>query len=129
MLMHVFALVSWWYGSGWLDQITLVKQRFARATDRYSLSLLIRTLFSPFKQLDAYGGGAGPLDVRLRAWLDRLISRFIGALIRSFMIIVGLVVLVLESLGAIIRLVLWPLLPLFPLIGLVFAMNGWMPWL
>lgn len=126
--MYVFALVSWWYGSGWIDQLALVKQRFARAADRYSLGLLVRTLFSPFKQLDAYSGGVGSLDVRLRAWLDRLISRFIGALIRSFMLIVGLVILLFEFVLAVLRMVLWPFVPVVPLIGVVLAFSGWLPW-
>lgn len=126
--MQVLALVSWWYGLGWLDQISLVRQRFARATDRYSLGLLLRTLFSPFKQLDAYGGGGGSLDVQLRAWFDRQISRFIGAMIRSFMLIVGTIVLLLEFVVAFVRLVVWPVLPLLPVVGLVGALAGWLPW-
>lgn len=126
--MQVLALVSWWYGLGWLDQASLVRQRFARATDRYSLSLLLRTLFSPFKQLDAYGGGSGPLDARLRAWLDRLISRLIGAMIRSFMIIVGVIVLVFELIVAVVRLAIWPVIPVLPILGLVLALTGWFPW-
>lgn len=126
--MHVLALVSWWYGLGWLDQVSLVRQRFTRATDRYSLSLLLRTLFSPFKQLDAYSGSGGSLDSRLRAWLDRLISRLIGAMIRSFMIVVGLVALVIEAGIALIRLIFWPILPILPLFGIILALSGWLPW-
>jgi len=126
--MQFVALVSWWYGSGWLDQIGLVRGRFARVADRYSLGLLLRTLFSPFKQLDAYGGGGLGLDARLRAWLDRQISRMIGALIRSFMIVIGLVVIVAEALIAVLRLLLWPFIPLAPLVGLVLTLVGWLPW-
>lgn len=126
--MQFVALVSWWYGSGWLDQIGLIRGRFARVADRYSLSLLIRTLFSPFKQLDAYGGGGGALDARLRSWLDRQISRMIGAMIRIFMIVVGVIVICAEALVATLRLLVWPLIPLSPLIGLVLALTGWVPW-
>lgn len=126
--MQFVALVSWWYGSGWLDQIGLVRRRFAGVADRYSLSLLLRTLFSPFKQLDAYSGGSGPLDARMRAWLDRLISRLIGAMIRSLMLIVGLIAIVIEAMFAVFRLVFWPLVPALPVIGLVLALVGWLPW-
>ena len=126
--MHVLALVSWWYGLGWLDQVSLVRQRFVRATDRYSLSLLLRTLFSPFKQLDAYSGGSGPLDARLRAWLDRLISRLLGAMVRSFMIVVGSVVLATESIFGLVRLVAWPVVPILPVAGIILTLSGWIPW-
>ena len=128
MLMYVLALVSWWYGSGWLDQASLVKRRFLAAADRYSLGLLLKTLFMPFKQLDAYAGGGGSLDSRFRAWLDRLISRCIGAMIRSVMIVIGTVVLVFETLVAGLRLALWPVLPLFPVLGVFLWLNGWLPW-
>lgn len=125
--MHFVALVSWWYGSGWLDQIGLIRERFSRVADRYSLSLLLRTFFSPFKQLDAYGGGDG-LNARLKAWLDRLISRMIGAMIRSFMMVVGLIAIAIEALIAVLRLFVWPLIPLTPLIGLILVLIGWLPW-
>lgn len=125
--MQFVAVISWWYGLGWLDQVALVRKRFARTADRYSLSLLIRTLFSPFKQLDAYGGGTS-LDARLRAWLDRQISRMIGAMIRIFMLIVGFVVVAVEALLAVFWLVMWPLIPLLPIIGFIFASVGWLPW-
>ena len=123
------ALVSWWYGSGWLDQVGLVRKRFAQVADRYSLGLLARTLFSPFKQLDAYGNGGNSLDAKLRGWLDLQISRMIGAMIRSFMLIVGLLALLIEALIAVSRLIAWPLLPILPFVGLLLMMIGWIPWL
>ena len=123
------ALVSWWYGSGWLDQVGLVRTRFARVTDRYSLGLLARTLFSPFKQLDAYGNGGNSLDAKLRGWLDLQISRMIGAMIRSCMLIFGLMAMLVEALIAVLRLIVWPLLPVMPVIGLILMMIGWVPWL
>lgn len=126
--MQFVALVSWWYGLGWLDQVSLVRQRFTSTADRYSLGMLVRTLFSPFKQLDATSGRGGSLDTRMRAWLDRQISRFIGAMIRSFMIVVGLMALLIEGIAALTRLVVWPLLPIFPIIGFVLALSGWLPW-
>ena len=126
--MQFLALVSWWYGSGWLDQVALVRQRFSRVADRYSLALLARSLFSPFKQLDAYGNGGNSLDAKLRAWFDLQISRMIGAMIRTFMLIVGLIAIVIEGLIALLRLVIWPVLPALPVIGLLLMLNGWLPW-
>ncbi len=126
--MHLLAFVSWWYGLGWLDQVTLVRGRFTRATDRYSLLLLVRTLFSPFKQLDANNGGRRGLDAQFRAWVDRLVSRCIGAMVRSFMLVVGLIVLIFEAMLACFRLAMWPVLPLTPLLGLMLMLTGWIPW-
>lgn len=127
MRMLVVSLLSWWYGAGWRDQIHLVSERLAKAADRYSISLLLRSLFSPFRQISA-GSVSGPLDARMRAWFDKLISRFIGAMVRTTIIIVGSVALLLSVTFGALRLIIWPVLPLIPLVGLIMTMSGWMPW-
>lgn len=127
MRMLVVSLLSWWYGAGWRDQIHLVSERLAKAADRYSISLLLRSLFSPFRQISA-GSVSGPLDARMRAVFDKLISRFIGAMVRTTIIIVGSVALLLSVTFGALRLIIWPVLPLIPLAGLIMAMSGWMPW-
>jgi hypothetical protein len=125
--MLVVSLLSWWYGAGWRDQIHLVSERLATAADRYSISLLLRSLFAPFRQISA-GSVSGSLDARFRAGLDKLISRFIGAMVRTTIIIIGSVALLLGVIFGAIRLIVWPVLPLLPFIGLIMAMSGWMPW-
>lgn len=125
--MLVVSLLSWWYGAGWRDQIHLVSERLAKAADRYSISLLLRSLFAPFRQISA-GSVSGPLDARFRAWLDKLISRGIGAMVRTAIIIVGSVALLIGVIIGALRLIVWPFLPLLPFVGLVMTMSGWIPW-
>lgn len=127
--MLVVSLLSWWYGAGWRDQTKLVSDRLAGALDRYSISLLLRSLFSPFRQISAGSVTSGPLDARFRAWMDKLISRFIGAFVRSILIITGTILLVLEIIVGIARLILWPFLPLLPAAGFVLMALDWLPWL
>jgi hypothetical protein len=55
----------------------------------------------------------------MRAFFDRLLSRFIGAGIRSVLIGIGLAAAFLGLLIGIIKILLWPLIPAFPLIGLL----------
>ena len=122
--MHMLtSFLSWWYGEGWLIQINEVKNRLSRVNDRYSISLLLSTLFSPFRQISA-GSVRGPLGVQLRAWLDRLVSRFIGAGIRSVLIFIGIVAAFLEVLVGVLRLALWPLMPVMPVLGFVAMTVG-----
>jgi len=127
--MLVVSLLSWWYGAGWRDQINLVSNRLLGAADRYSIFLLLRSLFAPFRQISAGSVTSGPLDARFRAWMDKLISRCIGAMIRTVLIITGAIMLVLEVIVGIFRLIVWPFLPLAPIAGFVLMMMGWMPWL
>lgn len=126
--MFSVSLFSWWYSTGWRDQAELCGARLSRVSDRFSIGLLLRSLFSPFRQISAdvsYGAG---LDAKVRAWLDRLISRCIGAMVRSALILTGAILLLFEIIIAAIRLVAWPVLPFFPLIGILLVMSGWIPW-
>ena len=104
-------------------QIGEVLERLARVNDRYSITLLLSTLFSPFRQISA-GSVRGPLGVQLRAWADRLLSRFIGAGIRSVLILIGVVAACFEVIFGFLRFALWPLLPLLPLIGIGWSIVG-----
>jgi hypothetical protein len=127
--MLFVSLMRWWYGFGWLDQAGLVRNRLDKVADYFSIELLLRTFFKPFRQIDADRAQKGSLDVVLRGMLDQLFSRVIGALIRLFMIVFGSIVVALETLVGLARLVVWPVLPLLPLLGLVLSLKGWLPWL
>ena len=126
--MLFVSLIRWWYGTGWLDQLRLVRERFDRSADFFSLELSFRTLFKPFRQIDADSVRKGSLDVILRAVFDQLFSRLIGAFARTILIVVGSVALLFEGLVGVIRLIIWSLMPGLPAIGLVLAISGWMPW-
>lgn len=126
--MFPASLFSWWYSTGWRDQAKLFRERLSRVSDRFSISLLLGSFFSPFRQISAEGSYGRGLDAKFRAWLDKLISRFIGAMVRSALILTGVVLLFLELMIGAVRLVAWPLLPVFPVLGIVFMASGWVPW-
>ena len=127
--MLFVSLIRWWYGSGWLDQLTLVRDRFDRTADLFSLELSLRTLFKPFRQIDADRTRKGSLDVILRALFDQLFSRFIGALARTTLIVVGSTALLFEGLLGVVRLAAWPLVPVLPLMMVPVAQSGLVAWL
>lgn len=114
--MQLGAFFGWWYTVGWIDQIQLVRERLIRLSDFFSMGLLVKNLFKPFKQLDT-DTVKGSLDVVLRAWVDRMISRMIGAMIRTTLILVGVVSWLVGLLMGIVWLVVWPTLPVFPVVG------------
>lgn len=125
--MFILGTLSWWYGAGWRQRLTMLKERLANTVDYFSIDLLLRTLFLPFRQISA-GHVNGPLGVKFRAFLDRIISRMIGGLIRSTMIIFGTAAIVVHSIVGGIVLVIWAFIPLLPVIGLILFTAGWMPW-
>lgn len=125
--MLLLSFFSWWYGAGWANELTRVKRQIGGVADTFSIVLLIQTLFAPFRQIDT-GRIQGSLGVQVRAWVDRLVSRLIGAMIRSFMIVFGVVSLASVSVYGAARLLIWPLLPLLSGISLIAFAVGWLPW-
>jgi len=125
--MFILGVLSWWYGTGWRQRAVKLRDRLASTEDFFSIDLLIRTLFAPFRQISA-GKVEGPIGVQMRAFFDRLVSRIIGAAVRSFMMIVGIVALILTTLLGCVGLLLWALIPLLPMVGIVLCISGWLPW-
>lgn len=125
--MFIVGLFSWWYGRGWLDQAMAAKDRLLGLYDYFSIDMLVRTLFMPFRQISA-GGVRGSLSVQLQAWVDQMVSRIIGMMVRTVMIVIGSVSLLLACVVNIVMLVLWPFVPLLPVVGCVLSMTGWIPW-
>ncbi|HEX7483556.1 MAG TPA: hypothetical protein VF281_00230 [Candidatus Saccharimonadales bacterium] len=126
--MFIVGILSWWYGAGWRHRFSMLRERLATTIDYFSIDLLAGTLFSPFRQISA-GHVNGSLGVKFHAFLDRLISRCIGAMVRSTMIVIGTAAIILHSLIGCATLVVWAFLPLLPLIGLYLFTIGWLPWI
>ena len=51
--MFIVGLLGWWYGAGWRERARMIIERLAKAYDFFSLDLLIKTLFAPFRQISA----------------------------------------------------------------------------
>jgi len=125
--MFIIGILGWWYGQGWRQRAVRLGEKLAGTVDYFSIDLLLRTLFSPYRQISA-GKVRGPLGVQMRAFFDRLISRLIGGMIRLFMIIIGAVAIVLHAVIGLVLLVVWAVIPVAPVVGIVLFMSGWLPW-
>lgn len=125
--MVIRDILVWWYTVGFRQRITAAKERFDGIADYFSIGLLFKTLFAPFRQISA-GQVNGPLEVQVRALFDRLISRFIGALARLVVICIGAVWLVCALGVTALTLIMWIVLPVLPFVGLGLFAMGWMPW-
>lgn len=125
--MFIVGLFTWWYGIGWKQRLLEAREHLASTYDYFSIDLLARTLFSPYRQISA-GKVRGPIGVQMRAWFDRLISRTIGAIVRSLMIVMGVVTLVVTVIVNAVVIVAWGLVPLAPVIGMIVMGTGWVPW-
>ncbi len=94
----------------------------SRILSFFSIFDLLKTLFSPFRQ-DALETKGAPLNIKLQALGGNIISRIFGFIIRTALIMTGLVMLIVSYALGLIVVLLWPLLPLMPLVVIVLTIN------
>lgn len=122
--MLFVSLLRWWYSDGWRRRARIVSTQIDGVIDYFSIDLLARTLFSPYRQISA-GKVDGPLGVQLRAFADRLISRLIGAMIRTILLIMGVIAIAAQVIFGVVILVLWAFVPVLPVVGVILTLIGW----
>ena len=125
--MFLVGIFQWWYGNGLLQYIRQSFLGVLRTADFFSVGLLLRTLFNPFRQISAAPVG-GALSVQLSAFFDKMFSRVIGAVVRFMVIIVGLLMILLRFLWMIVGIIMWLALPLMPFIGIILWQLGVSVW-
>jgi len=96
--------ISWWYADGLKGFMQRLGLQLAKITDFFSVGLLIKTLFTPFRLIDSYSADGQSLDDKIRAGLDKLIARFIGGLIRSTVLLFAIIVILLHFKARILKL-------------------------
>jgi hypothetical protein len=107
--MFMLDLFVWWYGAGWAGVLKSTRKRLERLGDMFSISILMRTLFSPWRRIISYPGAG--LDAKLRAFGDNLVSRCIGFVIRAFVLVSATIVFGCMLVIGLAELIAWPLVP------------------
>lgn len=109
IIMFIPLLFSWWYGRGWLWTIRSSRSRLRAINEIFSVSILIRTLFSPWKQIES----KKTFQNFIQSTVDNFISRLIGAVLRFFMLLTALILTLLVLVFGLLAVIIWPLIPLF----------------
>ena len=91
------------------------------AADFFSIRLLVRNMFAPFRQISAGGTTSQALSAQISAFFDRLLSRFVGAMVRFFLLVIGTVIIVIQAVVGAAVAILWPLAPLLVVVCFVLA--------
>lgn len=121
--MFLVGILSWWYSDGLASRLKIIANRLKSSADFFSIGLLFSTLFNPFRQISANETG-GSINIQIQSFFDRLLSRTIGAFMRFMMIIIGIIVITLQSISGFIILLFWLVTPLLPIAGLIVATIG-----
>lgn len=120
------ALFSWWYGDGWRLQLLKASRRLAGVLDTFSVEIILRTWFAPFRQIGTERYGKS-VDAIVRAWIDRTVSRIIGGIVRTFVLIMGLIAYAVTAVLSGVFLIAWLLTPVVSVLALVAALTRWVP--
>ena len=115
------AFISWWYGRGWLATIDQAGNRMKVLVEVFSIPILFKTLFSPWKQIVSVASSDQALNTKFRAGIDNLISRFVGFWVRTFVLITAVISMLVAAVIGFVWIVIWPVLPLMPPILLVLS--------
>jgi hypothetical protein len=110
LVMLVLSFFSWWYGLGWIQVAKSFRTRLTGTLESFSVTQLMRTLFSPWRRIITYPGAS--LADRMRAWGDNLFSRVMGFIVRLFVLVGALVAVVVIAIFSLLAIIIWPLLPL-----------------
>ena len=117
-----FELIVWWYGQGWLLLIHNVQRRLVRTSHLFSVPILVRTLFAPWRRIMTYPGAS--IGEHARALADNLVSRAVGLVVRLLVLVAAGVMLLGVCLAGIIEIIAWPLVPLAVVGAVVKGITG-----
>ena len=109
----IFAIYLYWhYGAGLKGLFRIWKNFLLFSFHFFSLLPLLQTLFSPWHRLtSSYGRGFDPM-VWTRAFIENMISRILGAIVRSAVISMGILAELFIFIAGALLVLLWLILPL-----------------
>ena len=108
--------IRWWYGPGWALRVRMLREHLANSVAFFSLGTLLKTLFAPWRQNITSTRPDESIDAKFRAFLDNLISRFVGFWVRIFVLITGISLLLAIAIVNMLYVLIWPIIPLSPAI-------------
>lgn len=118
--MAIVVMLGWWYSQGWLWSIQGIGRRIKAIGSVFAVGVLIRTWFSPWKQITS----PSSFQNFFQAAVDNTISRLIGGVVRTMMLLAALVWAIVTILIGVVFVIIWPLLPLSIFLLPILALGG-----
>jgi hypothetical protein len=122
--MNVILMLRWRYSEGFRWVAQSYAQRMKRVERDFSVRIIIKTLFAPWKQMTS----SVTSHNFFQALVDNTVSRLIGFIVRLFVLIAaGIVIIFVTTIYSAI-FVIWPIMPLLvvvlPLLGIWIGVKG-----
>ena len=109
--MLAVALLQWWYSRGWLETGKRGLGMASSVVQSFSVPILAKTLFAPWKQIVALKPANDNIQLKLRRVLDNLVSRVVGFMVRSLTLLTALIMALFALAIGVVMIVIWPLIP------------------
>ena len=121
-VMIALEILTWWYRQGWAQVAKNAEVRFFKVSHMFSVPILLRTLFAPWRRIVTYPGAS--IDAKLRAMGDNMVSRVVGFSVRAMVLFSAGVMLTITALLAAIQFLVWPLMPPAIVVFLIKGITG-----
>jgi hypothetical protein len=82
---------AWWYGDNFKRTQKIARYFLIKIWDNFSIGLLLKSLFAPWKQ-DVISSRGQPINIVFRIFMMNIFSRFVGFIVRSLVILIGLLI-------------------------------------
>lgn len=115
-------IFGWWYSKGIRDFFDYLFAFLVKITDIFSVKLLFRTYFSPWKR-DLVSSEGLPLNGIIQVALSNLVSRLIGFLIKTVILFIYLIVLAIFVVLSLFLIFVWLFLPLISIAGIIYGLK------
>ncbi len=116
--------VRWHYGKAIVDYINIVRNFVWFFYNFFSLPLMVRTLFAPFRRLgESYEGKGLHFEAFFTALTVNTLMRLVGFVMRTLLIIVGLLFILLTIVAGTLFFFIWLLAPLLLLFLIIYGVE------
>jgi hypothetical protein len=109
-VLHHYLL--WHYGRAFAEIYHVWKNLFWFVINFFSLPQLIRSFFAPWKRMTEERGNSFSFEDLAGFIIVNLISRLIGMMLRTMVIVFGIASLLLLSLGIVLTYIFWVTAPI-----------------
>ena len=109
-MVMFFEFFLWWYGKGWRSVWQNSLHLTAGIAKAFSVGVLLRTLFAPWKRIIAAPGGS--IDEKIRGLIDNLTSRAVGFFVRIGALGGAFIAVSFSIAAGIVAVASWPMVPL-----------------
>jgi hypothetical protein len=118
-ILHHYLL--WHYGRAFGEILHVAKNLYWFVYNFFSLKQLLRSFLSPWKRMTEERGDTFSFEDLASFVIIGLISRLVGMILRSVIIIAGVCSLILLTLGVILTFVFWIGAPLLLVLAMYFG--------